>query len=560
MASRAATLALVCATTCALAAACVDSESPAECEYGTSQQSLQAQDRNIIGAGGNYPSDPSLRGREEELYRSQAERRQVAWRSVEKILAPIALAKQPSDELSTIPLWRSWYGGDEVTRLFQRLYSELNEEERRAHARFPQAQIDEALGWNLQTAEELANWPSERRDAYLAAIDSQEKLAGIAGIGRTSYSPDAMRHLLRSYPEVLGCMDGTVPQPVEAGESLEVQQVLREPISLVACASKELGLFVVAPGEELRARIELEGGADAQIWVQTAETSVPSSCDPANCVLSEPGSYTLGLRAGGESLRGVVHVDYVRSSPSFAGCLESVFPKSAVVVKADWRRAQFGALLPVYDTSAAALTSVLAQNDAIGWGQGDRQADPSSDEIYTLELPSEQRYRLTALHIMTKELDHWQWITLWWSDHPDTDFGADRPAGFDALGPWQNYKMCVVTDFSEGDAQADGGFAESAPTLAAALKAVYSGQGAPSWCSNPYLELGAGNMTTNCIGCHQHGGTYLVSEEILSDETLFPAHGRAQLRNNFPHDYSWSIGDGDRLGLVFKSVVDYFDR
>ena len=33
---------------------------------------------------------------------------------------------------------------------------------------------------------------------------------------------------------------------------------------------------------------------------------------------------------------------------------------------------------------------------------------------------------------------------------PNTDFGADRPASI--TGPWKNYKMCVATQYLEGDA------------------------------------------------------------------------------------------------------------
>jgi hypothetical protein len=161
---------------------------------------------------------------------------------------------------------------------------------------------------------------------------------------------------------------------------------------------------------------------------------------------------------------------------------------------------------------------------------------------------------------MTKELDHWQWITLWWSGDPDTDFGEDRPAAIAGLGgPWKNYKMCVATDFQEGDPDPMGGFAEASPTLASALASVHGGVGSPSWCSNPYLEEGPGNMATNCIGCHQHGGTNHTAESIIGELDKFPEHGRTQLRNNFPHDYSWALSDGDRLASSFREIVSYFD-
>ena len=126
------------------------------------------------------------------------------------------------------------------------------------------------------------------------------------------------------------------------------------------------------------------------------------------------------------------------------------------------------------------------------------------DQILTIRLQNGDTYRLVGLHIMTKELRHWIWITLWWSDTPDLDFGADRPADFlTGLDPvWGNYKMAVVVDYTEEDRDAGRHYPEH-PTLQAALRAT---PGPITWASNPYIEHGRGNARTNCIGCHQHGG------------------------------------------------------
>ena len=78
--------------------------------------------------------------------------------------------------------------------------------------------------------------------------------------------------------------------------------------------------------------------------------------------------------------------------------------------------------------------------------------------------------------------------------------------------------------------------------------------GAQSWCSNPYLEEGHGNASSNCIGCHQHGGTDLQAEAILTYDDF----GRTQLRNNFPSDYSWALVEGDEIGLLFEQEEQYW--
>ncbi|MBL8740659.1 MAG: hypothetical protein JNK04_06190, partial [Myxococcales bacterium] len=272
------------------------------------------------------------------------------------------------------------------------------------------------------------------------------------------------------------------------------------------------------------------------------------------CEMEGPAEVTVRVTAAGRPLESQVSVRLRTPEVEWAGCLDGPFPSDAVIVKADYRRADFDMKLPVYDTSAAGLLEQLSGNAE--W-HTDVEADPGPSSIHTLTMPAGSTYRLAALHIMTKELDHWLWVTLWWSDKPNEDFGADRPPNVAALpGAWGNYKMCAVTAFDERDDAPGGGFDQTQPTLAAALAAVYGGVGAPTWCSNPYLEEGHGNASTNCIGCHQHGGTDLQSEGILTYDDF----GRTQLRNNFPTDYSWAFVDGDEIGLLFQQEEQYWQN
>ena len=189
----------------------------------------------------------------------------------------------------------------------------------------------------------------------------------------------------------------------------------------------------------------------------------------------------------------------------------------------------------------------MRADDTRAWISTD-DADPGADRIYTALLPNGNRYRLAGLHLMTKELDHWLWITLWWSPEPDRDFGADRPAAL-ADTVWRNYKMCAVTAFAEHDPDPRGHATDA--SLGDALAAVHD---APAWCSNPMLEQGAHNGTSSCIGCHQHGGTTLRAEDILT----FPADGRTQLRNNFPTDYSFAVVTGDEVGRMLADEVEFW--
>lgn len=235
-------------------------------------------------------------------------------------------------------------------------------------------------------------------------------------------------------------------------------------------------------------------------------------------------------------------------------CLTEQFPDAAVLVKATWQRLDVGTPLVAYDTSAEGLADKLARDGTFSWGDGDRPAAPAAGEMFTVELPNGNRFGLTGLHIMTKELEHWVWVTLWWSDRPGEDFGADRPADFPA--PFDHYKLCSVVAFEEGDPDPQGGALDA--SLGRALAATHAGVGSPTWCSNPYIERGDGNASTNCVGCHQHAGTRLTSESILADREAFPDFSRPELRESFPADYVFSVRAGDDLGAMFVETEEHY--
>jgi len=439
------------------------------CALGQGRAALSVVDRSLIGEPVAYPADLGLEARFSALASSQRTRRETAWQIVQRILAPSPLPAalgalgQPS-----LPAWQTWHAKDDLTRIFRHVYPELTPSERSLRAHFSPGALDAAQLWNDGALSEYPDWTAQRLAAYQAAIDDQTALAGLGGIYRVSYAPDASQRLLDSYPEVLGCRESP-------------------------------------PG-------------DAPLDPAMAGCGLAPSPPPQ--------------------------------------CLSGAFPASASIVKASWRRAGIGTSLPVFDTSAEALERRLAPDGKLSWAEPDGQADPGPEEIYTLRLPNGNLFRLAALHIMTKELDHWFWTTLWWSPEPDTDFGADRPAASDS--PWDHYKLCSVVAFDEGDPDPSGGFADDLPSLGASLAATHDPDGGRTWCSNPYLEEGDGNAASNCVGCHQHAGTGLRSEDILTDAERFPDHGRRLVRAAFPSDYVFGVSVGDDLGAMYRETEDHY--
>jgi hypothetical protein len=220
------------------------------------------------------------------------------------------------------------------------------------------------------------------------------------------------------------------------------------------------------------------------------------------------------------------------SATNFAPCLDGEFPIDAAAVKTRWIAGS--SPMPTYDTSKASLATKLA---AGSFGDGDGQADPDQASIYTMQLTPDTSMRLAALHIMTKELRDWAWVTLWWSSEPDSDFGADRPASLPA--PWGHYKMCVVTAYEEKD-----------------MAARMDSSDPSSWCSNPYLEQGEHAAKTSCIGCHQHGGTPETTESILGVPERFPRGARTKVRKNFPADYAFTTSAGLDLAAEIRAKID----
>lgn len=284
-----------------------------------------------------------------------------------------------------------------------------------------------------------------------------------------------------------------------------------------------------------------------------------------NRTLFSPGATRHLLRNYGnvdvcvDAVRDVPFAEPGLAADNFSRCYSREFPASAALVKTAWARDGFDIKVGVYDTSASGLARRMA--DAGGsWEVPDDVADPDANTIYTIKLDQGARFRLSGMHLMTKELREWVWITLWWSNTPDEDFGEDRPESIRALGgPWSNYKMCVTVAFEE-EGEVDAELRERFPSLAASLDAANAAVGPSSWCSNPFIERGGGNQRSNCIGCHQHGGSGFDERDVLADEARFPRQGRARVRENFPSDYLWSFGkDPERWAPFIRSQITHYD-
>lgn len=408
-------------------------------------------ERRAVGHAAPYPADTYTQEDDDRFARSKKARRELGWRVLAKALEPVKLAEQnmPSYERTygqrrhTLPRFRTWFGADEVERMFAKLYADMGAARRRTRWRPLPWEIHGVFDWNataLNANSEADYFERVKRITDRASLD------GLGGNARAAYSPGYVKHLFEDYDALVDC-------------------------------KPRLDAFDLS-------------------------TAPPSSSNFANCMSSE-------------------------------------FPVDAAVIKQSWRRndAISSSNVPVIDTSAAALKKRVV--DGVDDGAWNLKLAPRytgvlpSSDIYDVKLSDGSQWALTGLHVMTKELRHWVWVTVWWSPNADEDFGQDRPQFIKDLGePWSSYKMCVVTDFDEHDPDPRGGFDGS---LGDALAATH---GQHTWCSNGFIEKGKHNAQTNCIGCHQHAGDIRALDKVL---TTFPNQGRGENRLAFPMDYSWAI-------------------
>ncbi len=444
-------------------------------------------------------------------------------------------------EIPRIPRFESWYGVEDINLIFGNAYAQLGPDGQLAQDPLTDRMIGAAMLADHSEIDRSRRWPLQRYTAAVmalfgcdlergadesdeaygdrCAIDRQSAFSGAAGpgggIARILYSPAMALHTARNYGEILGCRNDVLADTWCApGEPCE-----DPPENFASCF-----------------RAEFPGDA-GDPW---------AALDPAEI--------------------GQAAYDALSALPDQGG---------TAIVKAMWSRVGFGFEIPAYDTDATNLARRIGPGQRGEWEPaGDRRygADyPTAEDIYTIKTSSGALYRLTGLHVMTKEVRHWQWVTLWWSDKPGDDFGADRPEQFaDLPSVWSNYKMCVVVDYAESDPDVLSRFADL-PSLQAALAVTDPAVGNPTWCSNPYIEQAPGNARTNCIGCHQHAGTRLgedgdafnLTEVILTESSVldggnrYPANGRLRRRTGFATDYAWAFSRIDDLTELMRTEVEF---
>ena len=542
-------------TTSALHQGACNTPEPARCEVRIEASTLA--DRHLTGVASEYVSDSTIGARQDAMAHSQRTRREVAWSIIARVLAPTRVTA--GDVSFTTPAFRTYYDRDDFARTFNHLYEGLSSTDRARRAPFDASQVNAGLAWNAEALMGADGWDDARWQSYLTSLDTTPERDGVGGIRRMQMSPGLVRHLAASYPEIVRCIEDGRP-PAFIDRTGATRSLSRTPITLPMCSSTMLGPYFAGSGEHVTATLLAASSASARVELLQGEspTALTSVCSQQSaCEADGPGTFFVRVNAETEGLEANLEVSAEDASEAPVGCLAGAFPPDALSIAAEWRRVDPELPLRAYDTSAEGLRRHLAENAT--WGAGDMLVDPSTDDIYTVDTPAGTRFRLVAFHIRAREVSQWVNITVFWSPHPNQDFGADRPAAMRALGgPWSNYSMCVSTELTEGDPDPYGGFASDAPSLGEALAVVHEGVPGPTWCSNPFIDAAPGLARGNCIGCHQHAFGGLRPGEIALDPARFPNGARLGYRNNAPADGFWGLDSGDNLATVMHDAVRYF--
>jgi hypothetical protein len=463
----------------------------ASCKFRSTATEPKAtpEDRKVIGRGVPLVNEAAS----EESLRTIRGRRAAAWRAVSRMLQPVRIGTAEGlkgfqpDDEATLPMWQTWYDAGEFVEIFKRLYTGLGKEGRQQKRPFCPDAIYESYG--IHAAKALKGWTPEKLEQRLGQLKAQQDVRGVPGKGITLFSPGVTTGLLASYTDIMKC--------AETVKTLARKSAPPSETNFAPCLAREFpnGLETAVP-------------VDAGEYAHCPEVSAKA---PA--------------------------FDYAKSGV-------------AVAVKTEWAVAHRDDVAR-FRTDAAGLAVALDTGEFPSRGiMPDSELTP--DNIYTIRLkPSDREYYLTGMHFAVKEARHWLWITLWWSDDKDSDFGEDRPPEIQAMPGWNHYKMCVTTDYTESDPLGAEELRREYPSLAAALNATGGRDANFSWCSNPFIELGKGNARTNCIGCHQHAGAEDTPDDVFLDDpedqlnaerrAKYPMDGRAQVRVNFPSDYLWSL-------------------
>ena len=225
------------------------------------------------------------------------------------------------------------------------------------------------------------------------------------------------------------------------------------------------------------------------------------------------------------------------------------FPRTAVMLK------------PVFQAVGDAPTCVPFDEDTLNqvkhnnllrgltgkdnWPRSqDACGAPWPEGAHRIRDPASGRsYGLIALHVVTKDLPDWVWITLMWNGaamDPVRNPLGDQPGDWGGVEDiWRHYGMMVTVAAVEGDP--DPGTAN--PVFAPKFINGPTGK-AITWNSNPWIE--PGDPASNCLSCHRYtatGGQALPETPLGNYDYTFGIQWLELRFQELPEHQAWTSAE-----------------
>ncbi|HYX29981.1 MAG TPA: hypothetical protein VE863_15675 [Pyrinomonadaceae bacterium] len=433
---------------------------------------------------------------------SMKTRRDHAWEIVQSVWAPVQV------QGGKVPTWMTWYDQEDVEQLYKELVSQQPNRTIRV-----QAAANAAALLKKHSVKDLqASFTSARLGKTLRQFTFPEFRA-LGGdtqprTGAIYYSPAFVQHLLENATTIAKCDPKAFPTPSSNSRSL-VRPNARQP-NRPEGMSQTMGVPSVLSIDSVPANLR--------------------PADPNNiyalCMDHEMPSDAIMMKAAWEPVSIVPdkddpkkRVEVVKGSKVFIDPMEGqegqerLSAKLSVQPAGAWPNAFTSSYTDGYGGLYASLPYGLS--------------GMSPPDLFTVTDERGQKWALLGMHIAAKTVRTWQWISLF-TGPEGWNWNADAPKSLvrEWRTPFENFGMCTVSDFNEGDAAPWSAY-ERARTdfqhvelqsLAVSIKGVARVMNGAQWCANPYIET---NMSHgNCIGCHQ-GSTQSFLPGVIAPEQRF---------------------------------------
>jgi hypothetical protein len=126
--------------------------------------------------------------------------RQLGWTFWAEMLRPLA-----GTSSNIFMVWQSWYGREDLQRIFRHLYENLGPAGRRERRALSLAAIEDSIRWNDELQFHESGWDNRRFEEWFARFDTDEKKQSIPGMQKILFNQTALTFLLKNYRRLEIC-------------------------------------------------------------------------------------------------------------------------------------------------------------------------------------------------------------------------------------------------------------------------------------------------------------------------------------------------------------------